>query len=149
MLATTDITDIQFHWIKMPGDDMAALQIHFTDRPHTTDYYWVRVYRNDEPYMWSPITDRAEIGGIVEETLTTTHRDESEEDEKQVLHDGDKVRVSVTPVSRDMYEYLTALMNGSNGARMYSGAPALGYFLASPVAEAQTVYRPSEIDYAQ
>lgn len=149
MLPFVEITHIQFHWIRMPGDDMAALQVLFTDNPLTSDYYWVRVYRNGEAYMWSIITDRAAVGGSVEEVLTTTHRDESQEDEKQLLREGDVVDLTVTPISRSMFDYLNALMNNSNGAPQFEGGRCVGFFLPSPVASATIIYSPDDINYAQ
>lgn len=149
MFSPIEITNLQFHWIRMPGDDMAALQILMTDNPLTADYYWVRVYRNGEAYQWSIITDRSAENGILEEVITTTHRDESQEDEKQLLRDGDLVEVKVAPIPRAMFNYLNALMNGSNGVPQFEGGSCLGYFLTSPVASAAVIYHPDEIDYAQ
>lgn len=142
------ISDIKFCWLKMPGDDMAALQIHFTDNPLAVDYYWVRLYRNGKAYKWSLLSDHAAVDGMMEETITTTHRDTSDEDENQLLLDGDIVTVSVSRISRSMFDYLAALINGSNGAAQFSGDKCLGYFLASPVATESIVYSPDKIDYA-
>lgn len=149
MLTPTEILETSFKWIKMPGDDMAALVIRFADNPRTPDYYWVRVYRNGEPYQWSVINDFAQVSGIMEETLTTTHRDSSkEEDEKALLVDGDVLKVTVTPVDREMFDYLGALNAGNNGFKMFSGDECLGFFLASPVASATITYHPDDIKYA-
>lgn len=149
MLSEVEIQDLNFCWVKMPGDDMAVLQIHFTDNPITADYYWVRVYRNGEAYLWNATSDMASVNGIVEENFTTTHRDESQEDEKSLLRDGDEVTVTVTPIDKLMFDYLTALSINSNGARLYTGDFCLGYFLASPVAKQTIVYHPDNIDYAK
>lgn len=149
MLASTEISDLRFYWIKMPGDDMAALRILFSDNPLTSDYYWIRIYRNGQAYTWSVITDRAAIDGKLEETITTTHRDESQEDEKQIIRDGDEVRAIVTPISRSMFDYLTAIMNSSNGENQFEGGRCLGYFLASPAAMSSVIYHPEDIGYAQ
>lgn len=151
MLPPSEISHLQFHWIAMPGDDMAGLQILFTDNPLTEDYYWVRLYRNGEPYSMNIITDRAQSGGIIEEVMTTTHRDPSQEnDAKQLLTDGDTMTATITPISRQMFDYLNALMNNSNGAPQFeSKGKCLGYFLASPVASASVIYHPDEIQYAQ
>lgn len=150
MQAPVEIKNMQFYWIRMPGDDMAVIRLTFTDNPQTTDYYWIRLYRNGEPYAMNVITDRAQVNGILEEVMTTTHRDESkEEDKKQLLQDGDVLTASVTPIDLTMFNYLVALHNMSNGTPQFSPDFCLGYFLASPVVTENTVYRPDEIDYAQ
>lgn len=150
MLNATAITEARFVWVRMPGDDMAVLQVNFADNPLTADYYWVRVYRNGEAYAWDILTDYARTDDGVEETITTTHRDPSKkEDDKQLLVDGDVIDISVTPISRGMFDYLNALLNGSNGTPQFEGDTCLGYFLPSPVAKTTIVYHPDEIDYAE
>jgi hypothetical protein len=76
----------------------------------------------------------------------TTRRDTEEEGDDDVLLDGDTVTVTVAPISQDMHDYLSALMSGgSNGPRMFSGDFCLGYFLAAPVAEGETVFHPDDL----
>lgn len=149
MLPSVEIKDAIFKWIKMPGDDMAALQILFTDNPSTLDYYWVRIYRNNEPYQWSIITDRAAADGIIEETLTTTHRDPEQEDEKSLLVDGDIVKICVTPIDHAMFDHLTAIAAGNNGFGMFNDDSCLGFFIASPTASTSIVYHPDQLEYAR
>lgn len=149
MQAPVSITDANFYWVKMPGDDMAVLQIHFTDRINTEDYYWVRVYRNDKAYCWSVINDHSGTDGIIEETITTTHRDASQEDEKQLIKDGDKIKVTITPISREMMDYLTALSNNSNGMPQFTGDECLGYFLASTPSVSTLIFNSQTIEYAE
>ncbi len=133
MLAPTVITDMEFEWIKMPYDHVAVLQVTFEDDQRSSgDCYWVRVYRNGEPYRWSAVDDRTASGGYISEVIMTTRRDTEEEGDDDVLLDGDTVTVTVAPISQDMHDYLSALMSGgSNGPRMFSGDFCLGYFLAA------------------
>lgn len=149
MATATEIVDAGFYWVKMPGDDMAALRIIIADDPAAQDYYWIRVYRNGRAYMWDVIDDQGAADGMLDEVLTTTHRDESKETENQLLRDGDEVAMRVCRVNREMFDYLVAVKDGQNGAAMYAGGPCLGYFLASPVAERTLIYRPDEIEYAK
>lgn len=148
MLAPTEIVKAQLQWIRMPGDDMAALTVAMTDNEITSDYYWIRIYRNGEAYTWDVINDHASVDGILETVITTTHRDVSDENDNQILLDGDVVGVSVTAIDRKMFDYLIALGNGSNGDAQFTGG-CLGYLLASPVATASVVFRPDEIEYAE
>lgn len=150
MSAATEIESAKFVWIRMPGDDMAVLQILFTDPLLTNDYYWIRIYRNGNPYIWSVASDRAAVDGIVEEAITTTHRDtEQEEDEKQIILDGDEVKVEISHISREMCDYLVALQNGNNGAYNFKGGDCLGYFLASEYAQSNIIYHPDDFEYAK
>ncbi|MDE6338204.1 MAG: DUF4249 domain-containing protein, partial [Muribaculaceae bacterium] len=134
MRPPTRIVSLEFQWIKMPYDHVATLRVMFTDNPGDNDCYWIRIYRNGEPYMWLQSDDRQAVNGIISEVAMTSRKDISEEDDDTVLVEGDVVTATVTPVSRAMYDYLTALQADSNGPQMFAGDFCLGYFLASPVA---------------
>lgn len=147
MLPMSEITALEFNWIKMPYDYVAVLQVTFDDRPDVKDeHYWVQLFRNGEAYMWSPVSDYLAVDGQINEVLMTSRKDVSEEDDESVLYDGDVVTVSVTPVSQAMYDYLVAISYGnSNGPAMFGGDFCLGYFNAAPVSTASIVFRPAEI----
>lgn len=145
MRSISYIVAMDFQWIKMPYDYVAVLQISFTDNQTDDDCYWIRLFRNGEPYMWIVSDDRRAVNGIISEVVMTSRKDIDEEDEDAVLKDGDVVSASVAPISRDMYDYLTAIQSDSNGPRMFSGDFCLGYFLAAPISESSIVFKPSEM----
>ncbi len=149
MRPATEITGMEFNWIKMPYDYVAVLQVSFTDPAAShDDYYWLRVYRNGEAYQWVAINDLLSAGGIINEVLMTSRMDLDEEDDADKLEDGDVVTATVVPVSRAMHDYLEALSVGnSNGPRMFEGSFCLGYFLAAPISRDEIVFRPDEIKY--
>lgn len=140
-----EITGLRFEWLDMMGDKMAMLTVEFTDNTATDDYYWVRCYRNGEYYSWTVKNDYVGMNGIVSHTFTTTHQDLKDENDRQALHDGDVMTVTVTPISKDMVDYLSALSNDSNGQPMFNGNQCLGYFLAGAVASSDIVFHPDEI----
>ncbi|MDE6491335.1 MAG: DUF4249 domain-containing protein [Muribaculaceae bacterium] len=147
MQTATEISAMEFQWMKMPYDDVAVLQVTFDDDMREQgECYWVRLYRNGEPYKWSIVTDLLAVDGRIDEVLMTSRRDVDEEDDDTVLRDGDVVTASVSRISRAMYDYLEAIGNGtSNGPRMFDGGFCLGYFLASPVSECSIVFRPDDL----
>ena len=140
------ILSLDFQWIKMPYDYVAVLQVTFTDPIESSDdCYWIHLYRNGESYMWLLSDDRKSVNGIISEVTMTSRKDISEEDDDSVLHEGDIVSVTVAPISRNMYDYLTALQADSNGPRMFEGDYCLGYFMAAPISKAEIEYSPSEM----
>lgn len=144
----TEIIGMEFNWIKMPYDHVAVLQVSLRDNPEEDgECYWIRLYRNGEAYMWSTVRDNVAVSGRIDEVLMTSRMDTDEEDEKDVLVDGDVVTATVAPVSREMYDYLEALGNDSNSSAMFKGDFCLGYFLAAPVSIASIVFHPDEIPY--
>lgn len=147
MQAPTRISAMEFQWIRMPYDDVAVLQVTFDDTPgEYGECYWVRLYRNGEPYKWSIVTDILAVDGHIDEVIMTSRKDIDEEDDDEVLRDGDIVTASVCRISRVMYDYLEAIGGGgSNGQPMFTGDFCLGYFLASPVWKESVTFRPDEI----
>lgn len=146
MLPAPEIAGMEFNWIKMPYDHVAVLQVLIADDPATLgDCYWVRVYRNGEIYRWTYVRDNLAEDGYIAEVIMTSRRDVDEEDDDDVLVDGDVVSASVTRISRAMYDYLEAISSGSNGPAMFAGDFCLGYFTAGGMAERSVVFRPDDI----
>lgn len=149
MLPPSDIVSAEFSWIKMPYDDVAVLKVQFTEDKDKRTGYWLRVYRNGEPYEWQTISSHNAVDGIVSGLMMTSRKDINEEDEDKVLKDGDCIDIEVMPVSQRMADYLNSLNNGDyNGDKMFSGSYCLGYFLAAPISRTQLIYHPDQIPYS-
>lgn len=145
-LSPTEILGLEFNWIKMPYDYVAVLQVTFTDNPESNgECYWVRLYRNGKAYMWNLVTDVYEAQGVINDVFMTSRKDLDEEDDATALRDGDVIRATVSPISREMFDYLQAVSSDSNGPLMYSGDFCLGYFLASPVASDSIIFHPDSL----
>jgi hypothetical protein len=150
MLPPTEIISAEFNWIKMPYDDVAVLKVQFRQDADPETRYWMRVYRNGEPYEWQAISSHNGVDGVVRGMLMTSRKDTDEEDENSVLVDGDLVEIEIMPISKVMADYLDSLNNGDyNGNRMFEGDYCLGYFLAAPMATTSIVYHPDDIPYAE
>lgn len=149
MTPPVEYVRLLFNWIKMPYDHVAVLQGQFPDVSPDEDYYWVRICRNGEIYKWVCISDSRAPGSLVTFSVMTTRMDTDEEDEGDVLYDGDEMSVCVSAISRAMFEYLEALENDSSGPAMFTGDRCLGYFMASSPTRATIVFHPDEIEYYQ
>ena len=145
MYPQVEILGLEFNWIQMPYDHVAVLQGQFTDIPGQDDYYWIKLYRNGEIYQWGEMNDKGVEDGILTFITMTSRRDTDEEDDEDVLYDGDTMTATVTPVSRAMFDYLEALQNDSNGPAMFSGDRCLGYFLATSPVSRTITFHPDEI----
>lgn len=148
MYPPTEIVSLDFNWIKMPYDQVAVLQGKFLDTDIDGQCYWVQLLRNGESYQWLEVDNRGSIDGVYSFLTMTSRRDTDEEDDDEVLYDGDIMTCRVSPVSRAMYDYLGALQIGSNGPAMFSGDMCLGYFMATSPVSRSIVFHPDEIsDY--
>lgn len=148
MYPPTEIISLEFNWIKMPYDQVAILQGKFLDTDAGGQCYWVQLLRNGESYQWIEIDNRGAIDGICSFITMTSRRDTDEEDDDEVLYDGDVMTCRICPVSRAMYDYLGALQLDSNGPAMFVGDRCLGYFMATSPVSRSIVFHPDEIsDY--
>ena len=146
MYPPTEITSLEFNWISMPYDQVAVLQAQYLDNPADIgECYWVKLYRNGEIYSWQEQDDRTAKDGVNTFFTMTSRRDTDEEDDDEVLFDGDVMTFTVTPISRSMHDYLEALQNDSNGPALFSGPRVLGYFLASTPVSRSITFHPDEI----
>lgn len=146
MYPATEIVSAEFNWISMPYDKVAVFQARYLDNPADTgDCYWVKLYRNGDIYSWQEQDDRTASDGVNTFFTMTSRKDTDEEDDDDVLFDGDVMTVTVTPISREMHDYLEALQNDSNGPALFSGGRVLGYFLASDPASRSVTFRPDQI----
>lgn len=146
MLSPTRIEALDFKWIKVPYDYVAVLQVTFVDLPSADDCYWIRIYRNGQPYKWLLSDDSSAIDGCISVVTMTSRQDIDSEDEKDILRDGDEVSVAVAPVSRAIYDYLVAIQSDSNGPRLFTGDFCLGYYIASTDAVKSIIFRPDEME---
>lgn len=139
------IEGLEFSWINMPYDQVALLQVAFTDIDPLSpgNCYWVRLYRNGEAYMWNTVKDDTAIDGTVYEVFFTSRRDTDEEDDDTVLFDGDVITATVVSIPREMYDYLQALAADSSGPAMFTGPRALGYFLPATPSSSSITFHPS------
>lgn len=150
MLPLSEIVSAEFNWIKMPYDDVAVLKVQFTEDADKKNHYWLRVYRNGEPYEWQCISSHNAVDGIVRGMMMTSRKDIDEEDDDTVLKEGDVIDIEVMPISMKMGDYLNSLNNGDyNGNRMFDGEFCLGYFLAASLSKTQLIYHPDQIPYAE
>lgn len=136
----TDITGMEFEWATVGTQDIALLQVSFKDDKAPGDYYWVRILRNGKFYAWSALSDTSSHDGIMNAVFMTTPRSPEDPDDKSVILDGDTVTAQVFGISREMFDYLLALDNDSNGPRMFEGDFCLGYFIATRLSSADTIF---------
>ncbi|MDE5870912.1 MAG: DUF4249 domain-containing protein [Muribaculaceae bacterium] len=146
MYPPTEIVSAEFNWISMPYDKVAVFQARYLDNTADSgDCYWVKLYRNGEIYSWQEQDDRVADDGVNTFFSMTSRMDTDEEEDDEVLFDGDVMTVTVTPISREMHDYLEALRNDSNGPFLFSGPRVLGYFLASDPVSRSVTFHPDEI----
>lgn len=140
MQSGVNIERVEVSWIKMPYDYVALVQVSIEDPSAYGNLYWVRLYRNGEFYKWALTDDSTSEDGILLSTFMTSRENLDKEEESDALREGDVITATVTPVTRSLFEYLTAISNDSSGPRLFTGDGCLGYFLAAPTASESIIF---------
>lgn len=147
MFGPVTITGMEFSWIRMPYDYVAALRVRFTGNPADADAcYWIKLLRNGEIYSWGTLDSRAaDASGTLTYIAITSRRDTDEEDDATVLFEGDVMTAEIAGISAAMRDYLEALANDSSGPAMFAGPRCLGYFCANSPASRSVTFHPTDL----
>lgn len=144
------LLDFGFNWVHVPIGDMAVARVVFLDDPtDDVECYVVKLYRNDEVYAINTISTIQAVNNVLVQLIPTTQRGNDgtvNEDGSEILR-GDKVTVTVQPITRRYYDYLVSIGQGSNGNNLFTGDYCLGYFLAAPITTATLTFNPDDYPY--
>lgn len=148
MYPAVEIESMGISWIKMPYDYVSVLQVIYKDDIKLKgECFWLKIYRNGEIYSWAEQDDRNSANGLINFVSMLSRQDIDEEDESDILVEGDIVSIEISGISSEMKGYLEAIGNDSSGPAMFSGAKALGYFIATSPVTQSIVYKPGSIPY--
>lgn len=148
MYGSVEMDSLQLNWLRMPYDDVAVLKGSFNEDPAVKgEYFWMRLYRNGEIYLWQTLDDRGAVDGKISFITMTSRKNTDKEDDSKILLEGDILTCTVCQISGDMHLYLEALENKSNGKPQFEGDFCLGFFMASTPATQSIVFHPEKIPY--
>lgn len=129
----SEIVSAEFNWIKMPYDDVAVLKVQFKAVDDMNAQYWLRVYRNGEPYAWQGIESRNAVDGLVTGMMMTSRKDIYEEDDDDVLKEGDVIDIEVFTISKKMGDYLNSSTMVTITETVCLKAPTVSVIFSQPL----------------
>ena len=104
--------------------------IRLQDIPNEVNYYFVHIYRNGLSYRWAAIKDESNPNKELQQ-LFGFFREGA--DDKDVLRDGDRLKILVRAIDKGAYDYLSSMesmdQTGTNPIDNFTGG-CLGYFSA-------------------
>ena len=104
--------------------------IRLQDIPNEVNYYFVHIYRNGLGYRWAAIKDESNPNKELQQ-LFGFFREGA--DDKDVLRDGDRLKILVRAIDKGAYDYLSSMesmdQTGTNPIDNFTGG-CLGYFSA-------------------
>ena len=147
MQDTTKINALNFTWEKVMNEEILGLHVNFDDIKNDSNYYCLRVYRNDTIYMWNVMKDMGYENQCIDRTLTMITKSKLEknkdEDHDKMVYEGDRIRLQLLVIDKRTYDYLTSLrMSTNNRSNPYLnfGGLCMGYFSAYGMTEKEIIY---------
>lgn len=140
MAMAPQVKNARFMWEEFIGNDIVSYRYSVMTPADSLTYYVLSMKVNGKAYNWKDFSNYSAYDGLIEGRVMCFSRDDLEGKEdsspEDVIHDGDKVEVSIAGISRRASDYYEALdLSGStnaNPAWSFSGR-ALGIFAARSV----------------
>lgn len=142
MPAAAHLEHCTLQWIEMPYDDVVVMEVAVAMPPTIPGsdygYIWIKVWRNGEIYRSMATSDQWSSDNIVYADFMCTRK--NEDDEEDLLENGDRIDVEVLTIDRNMFDYISSLgMTDANPTALFTNG-ALGYFTASSVTRTNFIF---------
>ena len=149
MHSMPQVSSFNFVWQDVLTEQMLFADLRLQDNADENNYYFMHLYRNGVGYRWAVSDDRANPGGELQQLFScTTKRQMEQNSDKDVLRQGDVLRLEVRAIDSRAYDYLYSLQfmdnTGTNPVANFSGG-LLGYYSAFQQATIETVFHPDSI----
>ena len=124
------MNEFRLVWKKMLTERYLFGDLRLLDIPNEANWYFMHIYRNGIGYRWAVMKDDQNPNKELQQ-LFSFFREGS--DNKDVLQEGDLLRIEIRAIDQRAYDYLYSmqLMNdtGTNPIQNFTGG-CLGYFSA-------------------
>ena len=130
MQRSPKMNNFRFVWMKAASERILFGDLKLQDIPNEDNWYFMHIYRNGIGYRWAVMKDDQNPNKELQQ-LFSFFREGS--DNKDVLQEGDLLRIEIRAIDQRAYDYLYSmqLMNdtGTNPIQNFTGG-CLGYFSA-------------------
>ncbi len=124
------VNEFHFIWKEILNERFLVGELLFQDIPNEDNWYFAHIYRNNIGYRWAVKKDDTGPNKELQQ-LFTIAREGS--DDKDLLVDGDLLRIELSAVDKGVYDYLYSMQimdnTSTNPIANFSGG-CLGYFSA-------------------
>jgi hypothetical protein len=124
------VNDFYFIRKKIVSENFQMAKLLIQDIPNEDNYYFSHLYRNGTGYRWAVKKDDTDPNKE-QQQLFTFAREGS--DDKDLLREGDRIRLELRSIDRKSYDYLYSMQimdnTGTNPIPNFTGG-CLGYFSA-------------------
>lgn len=164
MPAPAPIKSAEFLWQPVMKERLLAYEVWAVDpEPDVRNYYWYRMNRRTatsrqdisaylsattDAYRWNIFDDRGCPPGLIYRDVMCMSERIAEENEKEnwksILYEGDTITFTLMTIDRPTYDFFRSLRSGQSGGANptgnITGGDCLGYFTATSVTHADTIF---------
>ncbi len=152
MQDTIAIDSLNFRWEKVMNEKVLCLRFAFDDIKNDSNYYLLKVYRNDTIYKWQITNDLGYMDKTIDRSLSfiseKSLKEKDEENHDRLVFEGDRIRLEVMVIDKRAFEYLASVSLGyssrTNPYINFTGG-CLGYFSARGITSKEIIYRYDEV----
>ena len=143
------VNSFRFVWRKMVTTDLLFFELRLQDIPRQNNYYFMHIYRNNVGYRWAITRDDTNPGGELQQLFNCATKSDIENEDKNELHDGDRLRIEIRTIDKVSYDYLYSMQvmdnPGTNPIANFTGG-CLGYFSAYSVQTINMTFHLSDVE---
>ena len=140
------VNKFHFIWKKIMSERFLVGELLFQDIPNQDNWYFAHIYRNNIGYRWAVKRDDQNPNKELQQLFSIASEGS---DDKDMLNDGDRLRIELRAIDKRAYDYLYSMqiMNntGTNPIQNFTGG-CLGYFSAYSQVTLNYTYHAAEVD---
>ena len=140
------INRFHFIWKNIMSERFLVGELLFQDIPNEDNWYFMHIYRNNLGYRWAVKKDDQNPNKELQQ-LFSIAREGS--DDKDMLQEGDQLRIELRAIDRRAYDYLYSMQimdnTNTNPIANFSGG-CLGYFSAYSQVTINYVFHADEVE---
>lgn len=140
------INRFHFIWKKIMSERFLVGELLFQDIPNEDNWYFSHIYRNNLGYRWAVKRDDQNPNKELQQLFSIAREGSNDKD---LLVDGDKLRVELRAIDQRAYDYLYSMQimdnTNTNPIQNFTGG-CLGYFSAYSQVTIDYVFHEEEVE---
>ena len=142
-----EINLFHFMWKEVMGQRFLVGELLFQDILNQDNWYFTHLYRNGIGYRWAVKRDDQKPNGELQQLFSIAR--ENDDDDKDMLHEGDRLHLELRAIDQRAYDYLYSMQimgnTGTNPLPNFSGG-CLGYFSAYSEVTMDFTYHEADVE---
>ena len=141
-----EVNSFHFIWKKVMSEKFLVGELLFQDTPNEDNWYFMHIYRNNIGFRWAVKRDDQNPNKELQQYFSIAQQGSNDKD---MLVEGDKLRVELRAIDQRAYDYLYSMQimdnTNTNPIRNFTGG-CLGYFSAYSQVTIDYVFHAADVE---